>query len=76
MHVKMWHALADAIIHRHQSSVSFHGAFNCARQELHVCEVGLNLLWRQISQGFAVILGDNQAMTGKNRTMIEKGDRV
>jgi len=68
--------LAHAIIHRHKSSVRFHGSFDCARQELHVLEVRLNLLGRQIGQSFAVFSGNNQAMTGKNRTMVEKSDRV
>lgn len=76
MHVKMWHALADAVIHRHESSVRFHGRFDCARQELHVFEVGLNLLDRQISQSFTVFSGNNKTMTGKNRTVIEKRDGV
>lgn len=76
MHVEMGHALADAIIHRHESSVRFHGNFNRARQELHVFEVRLNLLERQVSQSFTVFLGNYQAMAGKNRAMVEKCDRV
>ena len=76
MHVKMWHALADAIIHRHESSVRFQGRFNCAGQKLYVFEVRLNLFSRQINQSFAVLFGNNQAVPGKNRTMVEKSDRV
>jgi hypothetical protein len=76
MHVKMWDALADAVIHRNESSVRFHGGFNRARQELYVFEVRFNLIEGQISQGFAVFLWNYQAMTGKNRTMIKKSDRV
>lgn len=76
MHVQMWHALAHAIIHRHECSVGFHGGFDGPRQKLHVFEVRPNLIGRQISQSFVVFFGDNQAMTGKNRTMVEKGDGV
>ena len=76
MHVEVWHALAHAIVHRHESSVRFHGSFDCARQKLHVLEVRLNLPGRQISQSFAVFFGNNQAMTGKDGTMVEKSDRV
>jgi len=36
MNVKMWDALADAIVHSNESSVRLHRSFNGVRQRLYV----------------------------------------
>ena len=74
MNVKMWNALADAIIHGHESAVRFHPGFNRPRQHLYVFEKRFDLIDGQVGQSFAVRFWNNQTVTGKNRPMIEEGN--
>lgn len=78
MHVKMRHALADSVIHRHEGSVRFQGGLNRARQELGILKKWADQIGRKIAQGLMMISGNQQAMSGKNRPVVEesKGDFV
>jgi hypothetical protein len=75
MRMKMRHALADAIVHRHERPVRFHCRFNRAREELCAFEKGPNQIFRQIGQSFVVCFRNQQTMPGKNGPMIEKCER-
>ena len=76
MHVQMRNTLAHAIIHRDERPVRLHSRFDCARQNLNVAKDRFNQVCRQIDQSFIVLFGYEQAMTRKDRTMIEKGEAV
>jgi len=75
VHVKVRHALADAIVHRYEGPVGFHCGFDSAREELGSLEKRSNQIFRQIGQSFVVLFGDQQAMPRENGPMIEKGQQ-
>ena len=71
--VQMRHALADAIVHRDEGSVSFQRRLDCTTEKLRIPEEGSDQVLGQISQSFVVLFRNQQAMTRKNRTVVEKG---
>ena len=76
MDVQVGDALAHAIIHRDERAVSLHSHFDRARQKLNVTKDRFNQVRGQIDQRLIMLFGDEQAMTWKDRTMIEKGQAV
>ena len=75
VHVKMRHALADAIVHRHKRPVGFHRRFDGAREELGSFEKRPDQIFGQIGQSFVVDFRNQQTVPGKDGPMIEKGER-
>ena len=75
MHVKMRHALADTVIHRHEGPVRFQGRFNRARQKLGILKKRADQIGRKIAQGLMMSSGNQQAMSGENRTVVEESKR-
>ena len=76
MHVQVRNTLAHAIIHRYERSVRLHSHLDRARQKLNVTKNRFNQVRGQIDQSLIMLLGDEQAMTRKDRTMIEKSQAV
>ena len=76
MHVQVRHTLAHAIIHRDERSVRLHSHLDRARQKLNVTKNRFNQGRGQIDQSFIMLFGDKQAMTRKDRPMIEKCQAV
>jgi hypothetical protein len=76
VHVQVRHTLAHAIIHRNERAVRLHSRLDRARQKLNVTKDRFNQVRGQIDQSLIMLFGDKQAMTWKDRTMIEKGQAV
>src|SRR5882724_955348 len=74
VNVQVRHLLADAVIHRDECAVSRRRRLDRATEELRVLEKRFDQVLRQISQSFVVLFRNQQAMTKKNGTMIEKGE--
>lgn len=71
----MRHTLTDPIIDRDKCAVRFHGRFDCPRQELRVREESSHQIERQVGKRFVMLFRNKERVTGKNRTMVEKGER-
>ena len=76
VHVQVRNTLAHAIIHRDKRAVRLHPGFDRARQKLNVPKERFNQVRGHIDQSLIMLFGDEQAMTWKDRTMIEKGQAV
>jgi hypothetical protein len=72
--MKMRHALAYAIIDRHECTVSIHSELDRTRKYLSISKVGTYEFAWEIGQRFEVFSRYQENMTGKNGSVIEKGD--
>ena len=75
MNVQMRHALANTVVHRHKGALRFERKFHCAPQQLHILEEWTHQNGWQVAKRFEVAFGNQQAVTWKERAMIEKRDR-
>ena len=73
--MQMRHALADAIVNRYKRPVRIHRRLDGEREKLGILKERRDQLLGQITQGFVVLFRNQEAMAGKNGTMIEKGQR-
>jgi hypothetical protein len=72
--VQMGHALADAIVQGDEGAMSFQRRLNGPTEKLHIPEEGPDQVLGQIGQSFVMFFRNQEAMTRKNRTVIEKGE--
>jgi hypothetical protein len=76
MHVEMRNTLTDPVIDRHKCSFRLHGGLNRAGQELGGFEKGRDFRGWKVSQRFVVFFGNQEAMSGKDRPMIQKSEAM
>jgi hypothetical protein len=69
----MRHTLANAIVHGNERTLGFKGTLHRPPQKLRVLKERANKLSRQVRQSFEMFFRNQQAMAGKQRTMVEKG---
>jgi hypothetical protein len=70
--VKMRHALADAIVHRDEGAMGFQRRLDRTTETLHIPEVWPDQVLGQVGQRFVVCFRNQEAMAGKNWTVVEK----
>src|SRR5216684_8067593 len=68
----MRHALADAIVHRDEGAMGFQRRLDSATETLHIPEVWPDQVLGQVGQSFVVCFRNQEAMAGKNWTVVEK----
>lgn len=76
VHVKMRNALADAIVQGYERSVGLHATLDRYCEQLNIGEKRRDQSRRQITESFTMSFGDEQAMSGEQRAVIEKGQSV
>jgi hypothetical protein len=70
--VQMRHALTNAVIDRYKGAVGLERSLDRAGEQLHIAEERSDQVLGQVRQSFVVAFGNQQAMSRKNRAMIEK----
>ena len=73
VHMQMRHALTHTIVYSYERSVRVHSLLHSPCQHLRIGEERLNTTGRKICQSLDMRFGDEQAVAGKQRTVVEKG---
>ena len=73
VHVKVGHALADAVVHGDERSGGSESGFDGAAEVLGDREEGLEQVDRELRQGFDVEFGNEEGMAGEEGAVIEEG---
>ena len=76
LHVKVGDALGDRVVHGDERPGGLHPDLHHRRHELDRGEERAEHLGREIHQRLVVDRGDDQAMTGKERSFVEEDQRV
>ena len=75
MNVQVHHALAHAVIDRHKRSLGFHGCLNGPSEQLCISEEWADKIRRQIGHRFIMRARNQQAVAGKQWTLVQKRNR-
>jgi len=75
VHVEMGHALAHAIVDGHKGALRLHPLHNGLREKPDIGKQRADKGVRQIEERLEVALCDKERVAGKQRTMIQKGQR-
>ena len=70
--VQVGDALADAVVYRHENPVGPHAALNRPGKQPRTKEQRANQCRRKLLQSFVVLSGNQQAVAGKQRALIQK----
>ena len=73
MNMKMGDALADLVVDREERAIRPQSLFHCPGQQSGLRKNRLNGLRREVGQGLEMHPRDQQAVAGKERAMVEKG---
>src|ERR1022692_4305090 len=73
--MQMRHALAHAVVDRHKRAFTLHGLLHGSRQEPGVAKQRTGQFFGQVRQCLIRRLGDQQARAGKQRPVVQKGER-
>jgi hypothetical protein len=73
MHMKVRNALADLVVDRHKSSLRGHAFLHSPAKNLCAAEKRPRKSAGQVHQCLVVCPGDQQAMTGKERAVVQEG---
>lgn len=75
MHVQVRDALADSIVNRDKRAFRLHAMLHRANQHLGVSKERCDEMRGEILQRLIVLLGNQQSMAGKKRTVIQESKR-
>jgi hypothetical protein len=76
MDMEMGDALADAVVGGDECALRLHSQFDSSSKHFCIREKGRYERLRQILDGFKVIPGNKQAVSGKQGAMVQEGDGV
>jgi len=74
--MEMRDALTYAIVGGDECSFGLHAQFDGGGEDLYIREKWRHERWRQILDRFKMVFGNKEAVTGKQRTMVQEGDGV
>lgn len=74
VNVQVRNALADAVVDRDKAAFRFHASLDRFRNELNARKKRSEKPGREIDDGLEMFLRNEQAVPGKERTAIEKGN--
>jgi len=75
MHMEMGDALADAVVHGHERALRRHCVFDRSSEELNLSKERAHQVGRKVRESRYMTPRQHQAMTWKERPVVEEGER-